>query len=103
MPIGTRSLRQLPTMNFTARGDASLLLCGGSAEGRQPTAATAASLRGPLGCGAPAFASLGAALMGGPTPAVPAAVVERRTKTAFPGEFCLSDGQRGCPIITGAG
>lgn len=92
-------------MKFTARGDASLLTCGGSPQNnaQQPAAAPAASLRGLLGRGLPAFASLGAALMGGPAAAAPAEVVERRTKTIFPGEFCLSDGQRGCPIIAGAG
>jgi hypothetical protein len=94
-------------MKFTARGDASLLTCGGSPQNnaQQPAAAPAASLRGLLGRGLPAFASLGAALMGGPAaaPPPPAEVVERRTKTIFPGDFCLTNGQHGCPIITGAG
>ena len=50
----------------------------------------------------PPLASLGLQFGGMPA-APPAAVKERRTGVAFPGDFCYSATQRVCPVIVGTG
>ena len=85
-------------MKFTSRGDASLLWAE-PVTSTEPTGAVAGAQR--LMCRLP-FANLSSALLGASSRAPPP-VQERRTGTLFSGDYCLREGQRNCPIITGAG
>lgn len=81
-------------------GDASELALAGD-RGAQPPAGPGLQ---PLPPARGLFASLSAAMTGAPfaSPAA-TAVTERRTNTSFPGELEHCAGQKGCPVITGAG
>lgn len=83
-------------MRFVCAGDASELALAGD-RGAQPPAGATAQTRG-------LFASISAAMSGAPFASLSAAAVtERRTNTSFPGELEHCAGQKGCPVITGAG
>ena len=78
-------------MRFEARGDASRLLANSQADLAGPSVSPVGRLL--------RFASIGL----GAAAAVPLPLKERTTGTVFNGEVDYCAGQRGCPVITGAG
>eukprot|EP00887_Chlorella_sp_A99_P007281 scaffold2.g7281.t1 len=86
-------------MGFATRGDCSLLLQPPSI-GQPAGPLTSETHRQREVQTRPPFASL-TATSGTTRPLT--TFTERRTGVAFPGEFCLEEGARGCPVLSGAG
>lgn len=80
-------------MRVAARGDARLLVPSANEGAAGAPPAGLAGLLGRL-----PFASIGLGAGGGAAP-----LTEKRTGTAFPEELEYCAGQRGCPVVTGAG
>ena len=87
---------------FTCRGSAAALLEGGPGPQQGLQQQAAGQGRQALGAIAAPFASLTLGLGGSPASRA-AAVKDPRSGVTFPGEFCLREGARSCPVITGTG
>lgn len=87
-------------MRFEVRGDASLLQASSQASAPSTTACRAQEVDRRAALLLRPFASIAAAAAAA---AAPLPLKERTTGTLFNGEVDYCAGQRGCPVITGAG